>query len=238
MFASSPTTPMQPISRPHPEVPRSLSPVRIDGPRLHQRLADLASVGALEGGGVARLALTDADRAGRDRVIEWMRELELDVRVDRIGNVVGSRRGREDLLPVVTGSHIDTVQTGGVLDGTLGVLAGLEVIASLRDAGVTTRRPLAVAFFTNEEGARFAPDMMGSAVQQGALDLDRALARSVSTAAASARSWLGSATPAMHRPPSRPTRLSSCTSSRGPCSIAKASRSARSRGSRGSRGPR
>lgn len=154
----------------------TLSTLRIDGPRLHRQIAELAKIGAIPGGGVCRLALTDADREGRDQVVAWMRALGLQVRVDGIGNVVGVRPGREDLPPVVTGSHIDTVRTGGILDGNLGVLAGLEVCATLDDAGVTTRRPLAVAFFTNEEGARFAPDMMGSAVQQGALPLEVALA--------------------------------------------------------------
>ncbi|MEZ4384247.1 MAG: M20 family metallo-hydrolase [Nannocystaceae bacterium] len=155
----------------------TLSPLRIDGPRLDRRLAALAEIGALEGGGCSRLALTDDDRRGRDLVIGWMRELGLAVTIDRIGNVVGRRPGRDDALaPVVTGSHIDTVRTGGPYDGNLGVLAGLEVVETLNAAGVTTRRPLAVAFYTNEEGARFAPDMMGSAVQQGALDLEVALA--------------------------------------------------------------
>jgi N-carbamoyl-L-amino-acid hydrolase len=154
----------------------NLSELRIDGERLCRRIAELAEIGAIEGGGVCRLALTDADRAARDLVCEWMRELGMTVSVDRIGNVVGMREGREQLAPAMTGSHIDTVATGGRYDGNLGVLAGLEVIASLNDAGVSTRRPLAVGFFTNEEGARFAPDMMGSGVHQGALDLDAMLA--------------------------------------------------------------
>ena len=150
--------------------------LRIDIARLQDRLHALGRVGALEGGGVCRLALTDADRAGRDLVVGWMRELGLAVSVDAIGNVVGVRPGREDGPPVMTGSHIDTVATGGLYDGNLGVLGGLEVIATLNDVGITTRWPLAVAFFTNEEGARFAPDMMGSAVHQGSLPLDEALA--------------------------------------------------------------
>ena len=150
--------------------------LRIDGERLCRRIAQLAEIGAIEGGGVCRLALTDADRAGRDLVCEWMRELGMTVSVDRIGNVVGIREGREDIAPSMTGSHIDTVATGGRYDGNLGVLAGLEVVASLNDAGVSTLRPLAVGFFTNEEGARFAPDMMGSGVHQGALNLDAMLA--------------------------------------------------------------
>lgn len=150
--------------------------VRIDGARLLRRIADLAQVGAIEGGGVCRLALTDADRQGRDLVVRWMRELGLTVTVDGIGNVVGLRAGRKAGPPVMTGSHIDTVRTGGRYDGNLGVLAGLEVVAALNDAGVVTERPIAVAFFTNEEGARFAPDMMGSLVFQGDLALEDALA--------------------------------------------------------------
>ncbi len=150
--------------------------LRIDGKRLVERINALASIGAIDGGGVCRLALTDADRAGRDTVVGWMRELGLEVAIDRIGNVWGVRAGKSSGKPVVTGSHIDTVRTGGKYDGNLGVLAGLEVIATLDDAGITTERPLAVAFFTNEEGARFAPDMMGSGAQQGQLDVDAMLA--------------------------------------------------------------
>ncbi|MCP5365875.1 MAG: Zn-dependent hydrolase [Hyphomicrobiales bacterium] len=150
--------------------------LRIDLDRLMGRLMELGQVGALEGGGVCRLALSDADRRGRDLVCGWMHELGLDVTVDRMGNVVGIRPGTEDGPPVMAGSHIDTVATGGLYDGNLGVLAGLEVVATLNDAGIVTRRPVAVGFFTNEEGARFAPDMMGSAVHQGTLDLDSALA--------------------------------------------------------------
>lgn len=148
---------------------------RIDLARLLARIDALAQVGAIAGGGVCRLALSDEDRQGRDLVVGWMRELGLDVTIDAIGNVVGVRAGREALAPVMTGSHIDTVRTGGRYDGNLGVLAGLEVIAALNDTGIVTRRPIAVAFFTNEEGARFAPDMMGSLVFQGGLPLDEAL---------------------------------------------------------------
>ncbi|MCM2255872.1 MAG: M20 family metallo-hydrolase [Vicinamibacteria bacterium] len=148
----------------------------IKGARLVGRLEELAQIGAIDGNGCCRLALTDEDRRGRDLVVSWMKALGLAVTVDRIGNVVGLRAGRTAGAPVVIGSHIDTVRTGGRYDGNLGVLAGLEVVATLNDAGVTTDKPLAVAFFTNEEGARFAPDMMGSAVHQGALALDTALA--------------------------------------------------------------
>jgi N-carbamoyl-L-amino-acid hydrolase len=150
--------------------------LRINGDRLLRRLMSLAEVGAIDGGGVCRLALTDEDRAGRDLVVRWMRDLGLTVTVDRIGNVVGTRAGTSDLKPVIIGSHIDTVRTGGKYDGNLGVLGGLEVVETLNDAGVVTGHPIAVAFFTNEEGSRFAPDMMGSAVHQGALSLETALA--------------------------------------------------------------
>ncbi|MBA2280210.1 MAG: Zn-dependent hydrolase [Acidimicrobiia bacterium] len=144
--------------------------------RLLADLEALAAVGDTGDGGNCRLALTDEDAGGRELVTGWMRELGLDVRVDRIGNVVGTRAGTEPgLAEVMTGSHIDTVRTGGRYDGTLGVLAGLEVCRALDDAGIRTRHPLAVAFFTDEEGSRFAPDMLGSLVYAGGLDLEGAL---------------------------------------------------------------
>ena len=149
--------------------------LEINGERLQRRIARLAEIGAIEGGGCARLALSDADKAGRDLVCDWMRELGLEISIDAIGNVVGTRAGRQPGLAVMTGSHIDTVRTGGRYDGNLGVLAGLEVVATLNDAGIETEYPLSVAFFTNEEGARFAPDMMGSLVFTGVLGLDDAL---------------------------------------------------------------
>ena len=105
-----------------------------------------------------------------------MKELGLAVRVDAIGNVIGLRAGRENSAPVMTGSHVDTVRTGGRYDGNYGVLAGLEVVRALNEANVTTRRPIAVAFFTNEEGARFQPDMMGSLVYVGGIGLNEAYA--------------------------------------------------------------
>ena len=156
---------------------RSPHDLRIDGQALMARLDALAEVGAIEGGGCCRLALTDEDRAGRDLVVEWMRRLGLFVRIDAIGNIFGVRAGREDGRPVMTGSHIDTVRTGGRYDGNYGVLAGLEVVRTLNEAEILTRRPLCVAVFTNEEGARFAPDMMGSLVHAGGLSLAEALAQ-------------------------------------------------------------
>jgi len=152
-----------------------MADIDINGERLLTSLQEFGRIGALEGGGVCRLALTDEDKAGRDWVVAQMKALGMNVTVDGIGNVVGVHAGREDLPPVMTGSHIDTVRTGGLYDGNYGVLAGLEVVRTLRDAGIRTRKPLAVAFFTNEEGSRFAPDMMGSLVFQGSLPLEAAL---------------------------------------------------------------
>jgi beta-ureidopropionase / N-carbamoyl-L-amino-acid hydrolase len=150
--------------------------LQVDGARLLRRLDELARIGAIVGTtGCCRLALTDEDRAGRDLVVTWMTDLGLEVTVDGIGNVVGLLPGREDLAPVMTGSHIDTVATGGRYDGNLGVLAGLEVIETVVTSGHTPRRPLAVAFFTDEEGSRFAPDMLGSLVYVGGLPLEEAV---------------------------------------------------------------
>lgn len=150
--------------------------LRIDLDRLMGRIFRLGEIGALHGGGVKRLALSDEDKAGRDLVTGWMHDLGLEISMDRIGNVWGIREGTENLPPVMIGSHIDSVATGGLYDGTLGVLAGLEVIETLDTAGIRTQHPVAVGFFTNEEGARFPPDMMGSGVNQGALSLDEMLA--------------------------------------------------------------
>ncbi len=150
--------------------------LRVDIDRLNARIEELGRIGALDGGGVCRLALTDEDGRGRDQVCRWMRELGLDLSVDRIGNVIGLRAGRKPGKPITVGSHIDTVATGGLYDGNLGVLAGLEVISVLNEASIETDRPIAVGFFSNEEGARFAPDMMGSGVHQAALDLEDMLA--------------------------------------------------------------
>jgi beta-ureidopropionase / N-carbamoyl-L-amino-acid hydrolase len=146
--------------------------LRINPDRLMSRLNNLAEIGRAEDGSCCRLALTDEDRAGRDLVSGWMRELGLEVRVDRIGNIFGLRRGVEDSAPVMTGSHIDTVRTGGRYDGNLGVLGGLEVVQVLNDAGITTRRPLVVGVFTDEEGARFHPDMAGSLTYAGGLSVE------------------------------------------------------------------
>lgn len=164
--------------------------LQIDVGRLMARIEALAVLGALdssegtsgpdENPGCCRLALTDEDKAGRDLVVTWMRDLGLDIVTDGIGNVVAimpdaAGSWAPGTAPVMTGSHIDTVGTGGRYDGTLGVLAGLEIIETVQTAGIQLDRPLAVAFFTNEEGARFAPDMMGSLVYVGGMAVETAL---------------------------------------------------------------
>jgi len=154
----------------HPSFPH------IDARRLLHSLQELGEVGGLEGGGCCRLALTDADKLGRDWTVARMHELGMSISIDAIGNVVGIYAGSEALPPVMIGSHIDTVRTGGLYDGNYGVMAGLEVVATLRDADRRPRRPIAVAFFTNEEGARFQPDMMGSLLYVGGQGLEETLA--------------------------------------------------------------
>jgi len=144
-------------------------------PRLRARLDALGEIGAFAPGGVARLALTDADKEGRDLVVTWMRDLGLRVEIDGIGNVVGTWPADRFEPAVLTGSHIDSVATGGIYDGALGVLAGLEVIETVASAEVELARPLAVGVFTDEEGSRFAPDMLGSLVYVGGLALETAL---------------------------------------------------------------
>ncbi len=150
--------------------------ISVNATRLVARLRELGQVGGRPEGGVSRLAFTRDDHAGRQRVIRWMDELGLDIQIDGIGNVVATRAGRSSGPPVMTGSHIDTVRAAGIYDGCLGVLAGLEVLTTLNEAGISTEKPLAVAIFTNEEGARFPPDMMGSLVYTGGLTLEHARA--------------------------------------------------------------
>ena len=155
----------------------STTDLRINGDRLWGSLMTLARIGATPKGGVARLALTDLDRQGRDLVVQWARELGMSVTVDRIGNIFMRRAGRNPgLPPVMTGSHIDTQPTGGKFDGNYGVLAGLEVVRTLNDHGIETEAPIEVAVWTNEEGSRFVPVMMGSGVFAGAFTLEHAYA--------------------------------------------------------------
>ena len=159
------------------DTPAALQSLRINGERLWDSLMTLARIGATPKGGVARLALTELDRQGRDLVAGWAREAGMSVTVDRIGNIFMRREGRNPSLPpVMTGSHIDTQPTGGKFDGNYGVLAGLEVVRTLNDHGIETEAPLEVVVWTNEEGSRFVPVMMGSGVFAGAFTLEHAYA--------------------------------------------------------------
>ena len=148
--------------------------LKINSRRLHERINALAEVSPIEGGGNCRLALTDEDKDGRDLVVAWMRELDLEVTIDAIGNIIGTWNVGSG-QSVMSGSHIDTVRTGGRFDGCYGVLAALEAIETCKDANVIPPRPLAVGIFTDEEGARFAPDMLGSLVYVGGMSTEQAL---------------------------------------------------------------
>ncbi len=153
------------------------SPYPVNGERLWQTLHSLAEIGATAAGGVARVALTDEDRAGRDQFVTWVRELGCTVHIDQMGNLFARREGSDPgRAPVVIGSHLDSQPTGGKYDGAYGVMVGLEVLRVLHDNGIRTAAPVEVVSWTNEEGARFPPAMIGSGVYAGAFSLDEGLA--------------------------------------------------------------
>ena len=154
-----------------------LESLRINGERLWASLMELAQIGATPKGGVCRLTLTDLDKQGRDLVIGWARDAGMSITIDQIGNGFMRRAGRNNALPpIMTGSHIDTQPTGGKFDGNYGVLAGIEVVRTLNDHSIETDAPIEVAFWTNEEGSRFVPVMMGSGVFAKAFTLEHAYA--------------------------------------------------------------
>jgi N-carbamoyl-L-amino-acid hydrolase len=151
--------------------------IRVRGDRLCDSLLSLAQIGKTAKGGVCRLALTDLDKQGRQWVINKALALGLTITTDQIGNTFMRRPGSNPALaPIMTGSHIDTQPTGGKYDGNYGVLAGLEVVETLNDHQIKTAAPIEVVFWTNEEGSRFTPVMMGSGVFSGAVSLDHAYA--------------------------------------------------------------
>mgnify|MGYP003952780881 CR=1 FL=1 len=151
-----------------------ISELRINGERLWDTLDEMAAHGLTDKGGSNRQALTDEDKAGRDLFVSWCEAAGCQVRFDEMGNIFARRPGvNNELPPVITGSHLDTQPTGGRFDGVYGVLAGLEVIRTLEDAGVETEAPVEVVVWTNEEGARFSPAMMGSGVWAGVMDRDK-----------------------------------------------------------------
>jgi N-carbamoyl-L-amino-acid hydrolase len=148
--------------------------MRIDRKRLERSMEELGRIGETPRGGLTRLALTDEDKRGRDWMVARMREAGLRVTIDRMGNIFGERPGAAALPPVMMGSHVDSVPTGGKYDGQLGVLSGLEAIRALDDQKVRTRHPVTLAIFTNEEGARFQPAMIASGVMAGKIALEDA----------------------------------------------------------------
>src|SRR6266404_4069333 len=148
--------------------------MNVDRRRLEQSIEDLGRIGQTPRGGLTRLALTDEDKRGRDWMVARMRETGLTITVDQMGNIFGQRAGEASLAPVIMGSHVDSVPTGGRYDGQLGVLCGLEVIRTLNDEKIRTRHPVTLAIFTNEEGARFQPAMIASGVMAGKIPLEDA----------------------------------------------------------------
>ncbi|MFZ2006250.1 MAG: Zn-dependent hydrolase [Stellaceae bacterium] len=149
----------------------------VNGERLWSSLMELARIGATAKGGVCRLAASDLDAEARRLFIRWCEEVGCAVTIDRIGNIFARRPGRNPALPpIVTGSHLDTQPTGGKFDGAYGVMAGLEVVRTLNDLGYETEAPIEIVAWTNEEGSRFSPAMVGSGTFTGVFDLDAALA--------------------------------------------------------------
>jgi len=155
-----------------------MTDLHIDGKRLWQSLMELAQIGATPKGGVRRLTLSDEDRRARDLFCQWARAAGLAVEIDGIGNLFARRAGTDPSLPpVAMGSHLDSQPSGGKFDGAYGVMAGLEALRTLDDAGVRTRAPMEVVSWTNEEGSRFTPVLMGSGVFSGAFTLDHVRAQ-------------------------------------------------------------
>ena len=152
-----------------------MAEAKVNGERLWRSLMELARIGATPAGGSRRLALSDEDQAGREAFLAWARDAGCSVTIDEMGNLFVRREGDDPAAaPVVTGSHLDTQPTGGRFDGVYGVLSGLEVLRALNDGGIRTRRPVEVVVWTNEEGSRFQPAMIGSGVFSGAFSLDYA----------------------------------------------------------------
>ena len=150
--------------------------IQVNGDRLWQSLMEMAKIGATAKGGVCRLALTDLDKAGRELFIAWCEAAGCSVRVDAMGNIFARRPGRNmAAAPVMTGSHLDTQPTGGKFDGVYGVLAGLEVVRTLNDLNYETEAPVELVVWTNEEGSRFSPAMIGSGVYAGIFSLEQGL---------------------------------------------------------------
>lgn len=152
--------------------------LQVNGERLWKSLMEMAKIGATQKGGCCRIALTDEDKAGRDLFVEWCKDAGCSIEIDEVGNIYARRAGKDNLLPpVMTGSHLDTQPTGGKFDGVYGVLSGLEVIRTLNDKNIETLHPIEVVVWTNEEGTRFAPAMMGSGTMVGKFSLEETLSK-------------------------------------------------------------
>src|ERR1700745_3303987 len=151
--------------------------LQVNGERLWASLMELAQIGATPKGGVCRLAASDLDGEAPPLFIRWGEGAGCPVRVDKIGNIFARRPGcAPSLPPVMTGSHLDTQPTGGKFDGAYGVMAGLELMRTLNDLGYETEAPIEVVAWTNEEGSRFSPAMVGSGVFAGVFELGERLA--------------------------------------------------------------
>jgi N-carbamoyl-L-amino-acid hydrolase len=151
----------------------NLNALRVNGKRLQRALEQMAEIGATPGGGVQRLTLSDEDQKARDLFVKWLKELDLQITIDEMGNIFGRRPGKyNDLAPVLSGSHIDSQPKGGRFDGILGVMGALEVMRTLHENKIKTERPFVIVDWTNEEGSRFAPAMVASGVWAGALKRD------------------------------------------------------------------
>ncbi len=147
--------------------------IRVNGTRLRGTLEEMAKIGATPNGGVQRLTLSNEDKEARDLFVEWLKEMDLDITIDEMGNIFGRRGGKNnDLDPVMSGSHVDSQPKGGRFDGILGVMGALEVLRTIHENKIKTERPIVIVDWTNEEGSRFAPAMVASGVWAGALDRD------------------------------------------------------------------
>jgi len=155
-----------------------MATVPIDNDRLRRRFDQITEIGATENGGVNRPALSDANTEARGTIVEWFEDSGLEVTVDEMGNIFGRREGNEPTAdPVLFGSHIDSQYNGGKYDGVVGVLGALETVDALNDADIETKHPLEIAVWSNEEGVRFQPDMLGSGVFCDVFDLGYAYSR-------------------------------------------------------------
>jgi len=153
--------------------------LRINAERLRTTLEKMAQIGATSGGGVHRLALSQEDKQARDLFLKWLREIDLEIMIDEMGNIFGKRPGKDNALPpVLSGSHIDSQPQGGRFDGILGVMGTLEVLRTIHENRIMTRRPVMIVDWTNEEGSRFSPALIGSGVWAGKLDKEWGYSRS------------------------------------------------------------